>query len=419
MKRLRRLLWKQHLVGILIAVMVVISTQGLIGRTEARQDDAGWSFYLFNDLTNELIRVEADGTQTTFDLGLGDLQNPDENTSYLASTIAFSADGQQAAYCISQISLEGLAPTFFVVRDIETETDIINIELGTPLGCHLTSRAFGTEDSQVAMGVVTSFPDNPEADPDVPSWYLRIYDIESGDISYEMTANMSPFSEASSEFAALMPDVRYFDGTQLIFAQVPWGTGGAPEYNAFNWQYVDGEVAAIDLYGKSSIDTLGGYLIYVDNDPNLPSGIPSGPIGNFNVLMQADKSGEIRMIYHSPEWIIASARFINNGQQIAMRLLESTPTEIASTRWIALNRDGSMVDLQPEYVGYDDVIAAPGGHIYIQNDFNPDNTFTRVTRYVDGEENVVFETNEAALRLLWAMPTELAEGLPEFPDFTP
>ena len=160
-------------------------------------------------------------------------------------------------------------------------------------------------------------------------------------------------------------------------------------------------------------------MIYVDYDPNLPAGTPGGPIGQFNVLMLSDKSGQQRMIYHSPEWIIANAYFISSGEQIAMRLLESNPTEVGSTRWIALNRDGSVVDLQPEYIGYDDVMAAPNGYLYIQASFDPDNTLTTVSHYVDGEAMVIFESDEAALRLLWASPTFPSEVLGEFPDFAP
>lgn len=177
------------------------------------------------------------------------------------------------------------------------------------------------------------------------------------------------------------------------------------------------------------MDTLEatGEAAWVAINPDLPAGNPGGPMGAYNAVMLADESGQERMIYHSPEWIIADVTFINNGRQLAISLLESFDVDnpsVQRSRWIALDRAGNVTELGT-FESFSEVAAAPDGYYILWSQMSDDlNRLTMTLEYhTNGQATELWsiegENRGITWDLAWATPTETAGDLQPFQTFTP
>lgn len=383
-----------------------------------------WFAYVYNSNFKELVRVNLDGTQTSYPLGLA------ENAFVSSWNMAFTQDGSRVAYCLVDYSSgAGQNPTRLYVRDIVAQTNLLDLDLGTSMGCNVSQKSFSADGSQLAVSLVNYFPGDPQADTSEPSWQLLVLDAATGTVIQELNAN-SPIMLGTNilEGMAILPDVRYFANNQIIFAQLPYGTGGMPELAASMWNLTDGTIQNLPNWGLPGLDSLEtGELIWLKQDLNLPAGEPAGPVGRFNVLMLADKSGEERIIYHSPDWILLDAVFINNGREIAILIIPpfdpNNPNAVGSTKWIALDRTGATRDLDPEVL-FSQLAPAPEGHLYLdtvyRGDFNTDPLYS-LTYYGPANFITLWENapgdGQPNWEIAWTVPTPVAEGLTPFPTF--
>ena len=399
-----------------IIVIGLILSAALWGVASAQ--GGTWYAFLFNGVTRQLLRVDMNGTQETFDLGL-------DETVFLGSRdIAFSPDGSRAAYCVNRASADTpQGDTTLVVRDLVTVANVIEVPLGGNLGCRVSAQGFNADASQVTVSVVKYFAGDTAMDTTGPAWRLLVVDVASGSTVAELNAQSeSVLGAGVLAGSALLPEVREFSSNRVIFAEVPWGVGGAPEWRTFIWQADSGTLEQdISLrWGKSGLSYLEttGELAWVDNDPDLPSIDPGGPIAPFNVVKLADSSGAERVLYQTAEWVLVDTEFINGGAQLGVLQLAAFDAENPSqqeSRWIALNRDGTKADLTSG-TAFTQLADAPGGYALFEFSFNADftqQTF-RLTYITPGENRVLWESQDPGWELAGTIGTPPTADLPAF-----
>jgi hypothetical protein len=377
-----------------------------------------WYAFLFNGITRQLVRVDVNGTQESFDLGL-------DETVFLGSRdMAFSPDGSRAAYCVNRAS--GDTPqgdTTLVVRDLAAQADVLQVPLGGNLGCRVSAQGFNADASQVTVSIVKYFVGDTTMDTSGPVWRLLVVDVASGSTVAELNAQSeSVLAAGVLAGSALLPEVREFANNQVIFAEVPWGVGGAPEWRAFIWQIDSGSLQPDTTlrWGKSGLSTLDstGELAWIDNDPDLPSIDPGGPIAPFNIVKLADRSGAEHLLYHTADWVLVDTEFINGGAQLGVLLLAAFDSENPGqqeSRWIALNRDGTQADLTSG-TAFTQIADAPGGYALFEFSFNADftqQTF-RLSYVTAGENRLLWESQEPGWELAGTIGAPLAAELPAF-----
>lgn len=387
------------------------------------QAGSTWYAFLFNGVTRQLLRVDANGTQETFDLGL------DETVFMGSRDIAFSPDGSGAAYCVNRAS--GDTPqgdTTLVVRDLAAQANVLEVPLGGNLGCRVSAQGFNADASQVTVSMVKYFAGDTTMDTSGPAWRLLVVDVASGSTVAELNAESESVMAAGvMSGTALLPEVRHFADNQVIFAEVPWGVGGAPEWRAFIWQTDSGtlEQDTSLRWGKSGLSYLDttGELAWVDNDPDFPSIDPGGPIAPFNIVKLADSGGTEHVLYHTPEWVLVDTEFINGGAQLGALLLAAFDAENPSqqeSRWIALNRDGTQTDLTSG-TAFTQIADAPGGYALFEFSFSADftqQTF-RLSTVTSGESRMLWESQDPGWELAGTIGAPQSADLPAFTPIQP
>jgi hypothetical protein len=401
---------------------VLILVAGLFVALPAQAAN-GWYAFLYNGISRQIVRVDADGAQEVFSLGLAD-------TVFLGSgDLAFSPDGGRVAFCANSASAETpQGDTVLIVRDLPAQANVLEVPLGGNIGCRVSGAGFNADASQVAVSVVAYFPGDPAADTSGPIWRLLVVDVASGSIISEINADSAPVIEAGViGGVALLPEVRAFANNQIIFAEVPYGIGGAPEWNAFIWQLDTGTINpdATGRWGKSGLSYLDatGELAWVDYDPNLPAVEPGGPMPASNIVKVADASGTERVIYQTTDWVLVDTQFINGGQQLGVLLLSSFDPEnpdAQESRWIALGRDGSVTELASGAV-FSQIAAAPDGYVLFELNFSDDfsQQDSRLSVVANGTVRRLWESQEQGWEFAGAVGAPLATMLVSFPAAQP
>ncbi len=370
----------------------------------------GWSLYLLNSSTQQIVRVYLDGTQQTYDLGV-------PGGAYLGTNeIDFTSDGGRAAYCLMG---DGGQATL-TVRDLAAQSTLASADLGSAQGCWVT---YSDDNSQIAVGLMRHYPGDPGADPNLPTWQLLILDAATGNQLHELNPNDG--AAAFDPSRAIMPEVRYFANNQIVFAGLPWGTEGFPSSPAYLWRLGDGIIQPIDRWWRWGLDSLNqtGELVWVELDPSLPAADPGGPVPQANVVKLADKSGQERTIYADPNWVLLDAKFIDNGRQLAINALQAASGNpgAQATRWLGLDRSGNVSELATT-AGFSEVAAAPDGYVILWASDASASPLLALD-YHSGRETTRLWQQQASggitWSLLWAAPTATADGLGAFPAVSP
>ncbi|MFN8564724.1 MAG: hypothetical protein U0703_24575 [Anaerolineae bacterium] len=221
---------------------------------------SGWSAYLFNNLSQQILRVSSDGSQQSYDLGLP------EGVYLGQRSLVFSPDGSRAAYCMVVNQTDGANATL-IVRDLASGASLVSVDLGKTDGCWVQ---YSEDASQIAVGVVRYYAGDPNAPANVPSWQLLVLDEASGAQLHEMNpVKGNAYFDAGR---TLMPDVRYFANNQIVFAGIPWGTEGFPISPAYFWQLGDDSVQPVDRWWRWGLDSLSatGELVWIELDQAMP-----------------------------------------------------------------------------------------------------------------------------------------------------
>lgn len=408
----------------LIVITTLCLLTALLVTPALAQED--WSVYLFNGNTGELVQVNADGTQAVSALGL-------EAGTYVGSyDMSFTKDGSHLAFCAltspTAVDPNSTAqPTAkFYLRDLAAQNYLLTLDMGNAIGCRTGEDAFNADATQVAVSKINYYPGDPAADTSKPAWEMLILDIAGGMTVKELNAaspSVATFEGLSK--GGILPYVQYFANNQVIFAEVPYGTGGGVEYIAYLWDLTADTVEPIQRWGNLGLDTLDttGELIWTAKDENRAAAMPGGPVPDNNVVKLADKTGAEHTIFYSPDWVVLNARFINSGQQIAIQLLsafdENNPDIIQSIKWVALDRAGNTVDLLSSS-GNLQLEAAPNGFVTLDQRLSAVNNGESqffLSYSTNGQSNQFWssQTGFEYWELPWVTPMTPAVDLQPFP----
>ncbi len=378
---------------------------------------APWSVYLFDTAARALVRVNSDGSQSVYPLGLP------ENAFASAFDIDFSPDGTHVALCpVDYGSSTGAPPSAqLIVRDIAAQTDTLRVDLGPALGCRVSYRADG---AFLALGIVRYIPGAGQAVPDLPAWELRVVEPTTGGTIASLTSD-GPEAAAAGLAAnpPVLPLVRRFDGAELIFAALPFTTGGPGVVPAFSWRVDAAALTPVEPWGHLHIDALpGAELTWNANDAARPAGQPPGALPADNVARWQDASAQPRTVFASPDWLLIDTRFIDDGQRLALQLVApfdaAHPEELGyPTRWIAVDRAGAVEELTSAS-SYAQVRGVPGGYVVLQV-FSPEGggPATYTLDYNSGGQIRTLwaqQVQNTAYDLAWSPPMTLAPSLPPF-----
>jgi hypothetical protein len=378
--------------------------------------------YLFNSLSSSLLALNADGTQTEYPL-------PVPPNAYVSPyDMSFTGDGTRVAYCpvdFGMMNPDGTTPTppnaHLIVRDLPSQTELLNLDLGAAVGCRVTYRDDG---AFLAVGIVRSLSADPAASAG-QTWELLILEPTTGGVLARLdAANPAASGIAIPATGTFMPQVRGFNGANVTFAVLPYATGGIGQTPAYTWAIDSNTLLNADVWGNLASDSLPatGEIAWLAQDEGLPASEPSGPFPPFNVVRVGDAAGAARNVFHSPDWTLIEARFIDDGRRIALQeLAPADPTRDPNApipaRWIAVDRAANAAVLSTSG-GYAQVRPAAGGYIILQT--SPDAAFSTLD-YVSAADGAITTlwtsaqmSSPVAWEIAWTQPITPASGLPPF-----
>jgi len=321
-------------------------------------------------------------------------------------------NGKRVVYCTAA-GADGHME--LVVKDlVGANTQPTQVNLGRGQSCLVN---FSDDASQIAVGLVRYYAGDTTADTSVPPWSLLVIDTATGKLLHEM--NLSKGGSLFNAAQTIMPEVRYFANNQIIFAGLLWGTDGAPSSPAYLWQLSDESLQPIDRWWRSGLDSLTstGELVWTELDQSRPAAQPDGPIPQANVIKLADKSGQERTIFTSPDWVLLSAKFIDNGRQLAINEVQG----VDQNRWIALDRSGTSSQLATTS-GFSQILSAPDGYVILWSSDNSANAVLTLDYYSGREKTTLWQQQASGginWTMLWSAPTATADGLAAFPMVNP
>lgn len=378
-----------------------------------------WFVMLYNGMTREFVRVNADGTQVTYSLDLP------ENQYVGARDIAFSPDGSRVAFCVVEYHENNQNLTTLHVRELASGTSIVTQDIGSSIACRVT----GNDDfSLLAVALVRYFPDDPQADTSLSSWELLVVDSNTGQTQYSLNPQSPLAASLTYPYGeTFLAFVLRFSGNEVIFGEVPYGTEFPPDFPVYTWQLDANTLEPTEGWGYpfSSYLESTGELASLEQDPTLPAGEPMGPVPLSNIVTVTDADGAPQVVYHSPDRVLVGVEFIDGGERLMLQLTDSfdpnNPNDIPDTDWITLDRQGKVEELLSTD-GFANLTAAPGGYFvfYTESDTLP--ATYMLDYHSDGGINTLLTLESeqyGAWELAFISPSAPAEGLPPFTPITP
>lgn len=402
---LRRILFGSLAVLIAMAGIQISSPKSAEG-----QDDGGWWYLLLNVETYELTRVNGDATVQSYDLG------PQADDMF-ERQFAVSPDVSLATYCtltMVEIHDDDEVPFMtLVIYDLETEATRFEVDLGPSDGCYITNASFSDDGDLLGVGLIS-----PHYDSDYPAWRLPIVDTETGEIVQEIDGDdalVADNSELFGEFNYFMPAVGELTETEVVFRQVLWRTEGGYLNEAVRWNWGENTLMAEPDRNNGIWIEETGELIWVERDDSLPLADPQAPIGRRNVVRVRGADGETRTLFFTGEQVVQTAMLINSGRELLIRTYDGYDEENPApqeSHWLVLDREGNLRELEIESEGgFVRVLNAPNGFVTIAN---TSEDVVSIIAHENGEERVLWETDDTFRMLVGQSRMPIAEGLEPF-----
>jgi hypothetical protein len=355
---------------ILPLMMLVALLTGLI--PTAAQEGL-WKAFLFNATSGELMQVNADGSQASYDLGIDNSAN-----SFVGGgDLAVSPDGLRVAYCrlVYPADPQAAPTAALIVHDLVANQDVLTLPVSARQGCRAGEGAFSDDGTRLAVATVNGFNADPTLPAGMPLWELMVYDLNTGTV----LASLGPESPLVAGLpwvgnSVLMLTER-FSAEGVIFKVAAWASEGTFE-DAYLWSLVECSVTVAPHWGAWGVDYLSSTREYAVSalDPNRPLGEPAGPMPLYNVV-QVIAGPDTRTVFAGGvEWLLLDQVFVNDGRSLAMQMFSAfdtnDPNALSRTRWSLLERDGRLTDL---YIGewFSDLRAIPGGYLLFTQDDAP------------------------------------------------
>lgn len=387
---------------------VLILTGLLPGGAAVQPAAAGgsWSAWAYNSTTGQMVHAFPDGAAATtmmFPLPPGTSSYPHE--------VTISRDGALLAACLT----DDAGNPSVRVYDIYNGVYIAAYMPTAPIvACSLGRYAFSPDGSSLAFGILNHYPD--PADPR-PDWEVIVMQMYTGAILYQINSSSPAITALGRDYTGHLPFVRIYDTNVIAIAPVRWGTEGAAEYDSLIWQLATGAVSIVGPYGKSSLDFYlpDSEVIWVDEDPSLPTGTLEGPGFLFNVVMYSNKMGDLYPIFHNGPSVLEMARFIDGGRRIAVR----SYTAPGPAQWLTMDRSG-VTGLLPIGAEVNSVWGTPDGDVFLMMDAAGIPSI-RYHRFSPGaamptEFTAWTGTPARGWRIIWVNPLSGDPGLAPFPS---
>ncbi len=402
-----------HLFKSLIVGLLLLLTTALTGA-----QDSPWSVYLYDSSTAELIRVWQDGREERQPL------SATGNLFISSYDLAISPDGSRVAYCMVNWTADPATTTAtLTLRDLNTQQDVLLMDMGTVNGCRTGRPAFNPAGTQFAVSTVSQMPDG-SGNTNMPAWRIQIIDPTNPQIAAELNAE-SPAAALITNEGPMLPYVVSFTDDTVIFAAVPYGIGGGAIWPAYRWSLITGEVEPVERWGNLTLDTLGstGEQVWAAEDPSQPAANPGGPIPANNVVILADATGE-RLLYHTADWVIVAVKFVNGGRQIAVQQVSTfddlnPASQVA--RWILIDRAGQITTLPEQSAALsNNAITAPNGLAVLDFTMSEDGSQSiwTLNGYQGDVPTILWTSTVTGMapqtELVWSAPFAPAENLLPF-----
>jgi hypothetical protein len=343
------------------SIFVFVMALLLMAMPAFAQDSTQWSAYLFDNVNNQFVQVSSSGETRQFSLAI-----PEGSYVY---GINVNNDGSQVAYCYdyrTEPFAEGLMK--LVVRDIDQEATLYEIELGQAIGCSVS--AF--ESDVLALSIVYAYAFN---EVEGPYWELRLVDPITGETLSSLTNESPEMPEVASFGQADVPvlaEVRELSRESVKFMAIPYvGSEGPAEMPAYEWNVSAGTVSELPApYGRFNADTLPetGEVVFPVLDESLAYAIPEGPVPQANQVKILDANGE-RLIYQNTDWVIVDTHFVNNGDAVLVTMIagldDGNPEISTESRYALVKRDGTVIEFAENFEGAVFVEAIPNGALFV------------------------------------------------------
>jgi hypothetical protein len=401
--------------SIVVFVMAIL----LMTMPAFAQDSNPWSAYLLDSVNNELVQISSSGETERFSLAI-------PTGSYIYG-MSVNSDGSQVAYCYDyRVDLYAEGVMKLVVRDIDQEATLYEMELGSLVGCSVT--AFQSD--VLALSIVYAYAFN---EVEGPYWELRLLDPVTGETLSSLTNESPEMPEVAMFGQADVPvlaQVRELSRESVKFMAIPYvGSEGPAEMPAYEWNVSAGTVSELPApYGRYNADYLPetGEVVFAALDENLPHAIPEGPMPQANQVKIHDASGE-RIIYQNSEWVIAGTRFVKNGEAVLVEMIagmsNADPEISTSSHYALINRDGTVIEFDEPFDGavFVDAIPNSGLFVYTPNPSGSDAVSVHVLTLSNEGELTPFTDLELDARLgwspaqlVWTSPSSISSDLAPF-----
>jgi len=319
---------------------------------------------LYDGNNRQLVQIAADGSQTIRSLGLPD------DVHIGAGLMAFTPDASRVAFCYTRYATTPAAnQTRLIIRDLVAQSNLVEHDLGSTLSCQTSRASFNDDYTRLAYGILNYTQGMPGADTSRPAWQLHIIDTTTG--AALATLDQSAEVTLGSGFPSdILPLVRAFTGSTVIFNAVPFGTDATIDVPVFAWDSLTGAVTPLAAPHFSSIAAASfaptGEVAYQAEDLALPSAEPFGPTPRWNVILhQTASTAESRRIYHNPAELILDVAFIDDGARLGLVLMPQIDWDNPQPpplRWVALDRAGNLTNLGGGASVYADIFSLPAGY---------------------------------------------------------
>jgi len=383
------------------------------------QEDENLIAVVLDGSNQDLLLVYSDGSNTVVELPIPD------NVFLNGSTMTVSDDASYAAICWSMepnVAVgNGFSDTYqLTVLELETGTLLLEQEYEDTTMCDASS--FNDTGTQLAVATVSGTP--PFNTDTHGQWALEIYDLESSDIvaglassnestnpiTNELTTNpeiINTFPGFDSD-VPILADVQSFVGDHITFASIPFiGMGGIADVPAFSWSMTDGEITLVEDIGKLLGDSLSatGEVVFPVLNAEYAAAIPNRPVTQANEVHLFDGQRE-QVIYRNTDWVIMQTHFVNDGQDVAIILLEANDSLPVRSRIDVVSRNGAIQTLPALYANNLQVANNGNGAVILWTDLKEDNANITHLDVSDADGNIE--------KTLWAYQHQPPENIVGF-----
>lgn len=392
----------------LLSAAILCLLLGRLAPLASAQPRENWFLTLYNRNTGEFLQIDEGGRTLSYPLDIPGVTDLAGETDITAAQMAFTRDGRQAAFCYTRTTADpAQSDSRLLVRDIAARGSVLSIGMNPTFRCSVSPASFNEDGSLLAVSKINYTLGMTPPNPARPAWQLQVMETARGGIIAVIFQRPEVILEGSTE--GILPIVRAFEGSTIIFNAAPYGTDSLANLPAYVWDINTNEIVP-ETSGR--FNDVGGDLlpatgerVWFTTDSSLPSGQPYGASPRYNVVRYAaDSRSEPITIFHDPDEVIVDVAFIEDGARLGILLLgsydESKPDETSPLRWIALDRDGGVETLGSAS-GHANIFALPRGYGLFTS---TDPTSAQITFTLAGETTRLWSSESSGWEVAFTPP---------------